>query len=335
MMTPLTWRTALAAWQFAPLVSAALTALTALYLLCVIRVRRRHPARPWPLRHSLAFLAGLGVVAVATQSSIGAYDDVLFSVHMVQHVLLIMAAPPLLVLGRPVTLAMHAWGNPVHNSVKGLVRSRPVTALTRPAVATALYCAVVIGTHTPPFMDLVLENQAVHDAEHALYLFAGYVFFLVVLGAEPIRHRVSAIGAFLMLLITMLADSATGVVFTVQSREVFAPYARVARDWGPSLVTDLHVGGYIMLIGSDIIMTTVAVALAARYLAADDTLGSRASGLTGTGEAASLAAYNEYLRKLELGTAHPAAPAFLIPERPASDSPGRVGSGPFHPGDRG
>lgn len=59
---------------------------------------------------SLSFLAGLGLIAVATQSSVAVYDDVLFSAHMVQHVLLIMVAPPL-VFGRPVTLLMHSAGN--------------------------------------------------------------------------------------------------------------------------------------------------------------------------------------------------------------------------------
>jgi cytochrome c oxidase assembly factor CtaG len=300
-MTPLTADTALTSWQFAPLVSAALIALLAAYLLCAARVRRRHPARPWPLRRTLAFLAGLAIVAIATQSSIGVYDDALFSVHMVQHVLLIMVAPPFLVSGRPVTLLMHSWGNPVHSAVKRAVRSGPVTALTRPAVATVLYCAVVIGTHTPPFMDLVLENEAVHDAEHALYLLAGCLFFLVVLGTEPLRHRVSAIGAFLMLLITMLSDSGTGVVYTFQSREVFAPYARVARGWGPSLVTDLHAGGYIMIFGSDAVMSIIAITLAARSFrsASGSRLPGGSRGHASTGSDARLAAYNEYLRRLD------------------------------------
>jgi cytochrome c oxidase assembly factor CtaG len=310
-MTPLTASTALTSWQFAPLVSAMFAGLFGLYLVCVARVRRRHPARPWPLPRTLAFLTGLVITAIATQSSVGVYDDVLFSVHMVQHVLLIMVAPPFLVAGRPVTLLLHSWGNPVHSIVKRAVRSGTVTALTRPAVATILYCAVVVGTHTPPFMDLVLENEAVHDAEHALYLVAGCVFFLVVLGTEPLRHRVSALGAFLMLLVTMLADSGTGVVYTLQSREVFAPYARVARDWGPGLVTDLHAGGYIMFIGSDAVMSVIAIMLAARLLRpAGGPAGSPAGvGMLPGGPQrhadaesdAALGAYNEYLRKLTSG----------------------------------
>jgi cytochrome c oxidase assembly factor CtaG len=298
-MTPLTWSTALTSWQFAPLVSAVLAACLVLYAVCVIRVRRRHPARPWPVTSSLAFLLGLAVVAIATESSVGVYDDVLFSDHMVQHVLLIMVAPPLLVLGRPVTLVLHSWGNPVHTLVKRAVRSRFVATLTRPAVSTALYCAVVVGTHTPPFMDLVLRNESVHDAEHALYLFTGYIFFLTVLGTEPIRHRASMIGAFGMLLITMLADSATGIAYTLQSHEVFAPYAAVARDWGPGLVTDLHVGGYVMFIGSDLVMCVVAVALAARFFrtGADLRLPAGQAG-RGTETESQLDAYNEYLRNL-------------------------------------
>jgi cytochrome c oxidase assembly factor CtaG len=296
-MTPLTARTALTAWQLAPLVSAVLITLAAAYLISAARVRRRHPSRPWPLRRTAAFLAGLAVIAIATQSSIGVYDDTLFSVHMVQHVLLIMAAPPLLVVGRPVTLALHSWPNPVHTQLKRAVRSRMVTALTWPPFATALYCAVVAGTHTPPVMDLVLENEAVHDAEHVLYLAVGCLFFLPILGTEPLRHRVSAIGAYLMLLLAMLVDSATGVAYTFQAREVFAPYARPARTWGPSLVTDLHLGGCVMFIGSDIIMAAVAIALATRYLTAD---GPRLTGpgSPGRGGEADLAAYNKYLQTL-------------------------------------
>src|SRR5579875_3474105 len=172
----------LAIWQFAPVVSAGLIAAAAGYLLCAWRAGRRHPARPWPAGRTLAFLLGLAVIAVATQSSIGAYDDVLFSAHMIQHVLLIMVAPPLLVFGRPVTLLLHASRNPLHTWVKRIIRSRAATVLTWPPGATALYCAVVAGTHLTPFMNLVVENDTVHNAEHALYLVTGYLYFLPLVG---------------------------------------------------------------------------------------------------------------------------------------------------------
>jgi cytochrome c oxidase assembly factor CtaG len=141
----------------------------------------------------------------------------------------------------------------------------------------------------------------VHDAEHALYLLAGCLFFLVAGGTEPLRHRVSVIGAFLMLLITMLSDSGIGVVYTFQSREVFAPYARVVRGWGPSLVTDLHAGGYIMIFGSDAVMSIIAITLTARSFrsASGSMLPGGSRGHASTGSDARLGAYNEYLRRLD------------------------------------
>ena len=262
----LTPATAVRVWQFAPVVSAALLLLAAAYLAGVWRVARRHPARPWPAWRTLVFLGGLGVIAVATQSSIGAYDDVLFSDHMVQHLLLIMIAPVLLVLGRPVTLLLHSAGNPVHTWVKRAVRSRIVTGLTWPPAVTVLYGAVVAGTHLTPLMNLVVENDAVHDAEHALYLVTGYLFFLPVLGSEPIRWRVPMAGRYLMLLVTMPLDTAVGVLLMIAPHEMFPAYSRAGRTWGPSLVADLHAGGVIMWVGSDSIMTVLALAVAVAFV---------------------------------------------------------------------
>jgi cytochrome c oxidase assembly factor CtaG len=125
----------------------------------------------------------------------------------------------------------------VHTWIKRIVRSRVATALTWPPAATALYCVVVASTHTPPVMDLVLGNGTVHDLEHALYLLAGYLFFLPVIGSEPIRWRPSIVTRYLMLLVAMMTDSFTGVVFTFQSREIFAPPASggpVGRAWSPT-----------------------------------------------------------------------------------------------------
>jgi len=293
-LPPLTAATALRVWQFTPVVSAGLVAAAAAYLSGAWRVGRRHPARPWPAWRTAAFLGGLAVIALATQSSIGAYDDVLFSVHMVQHVLLIMVAPPLLVLGRPVTLLLHAVGNPVHTWVKRAVRSPALTALTWPPVATAGYCTAVVSTHTPPVMDLVLESSAVHDGEHLLYLVAGYLFFLPVLGSEPIRWRVPVLARFVMLLIVMPVDTAVGVVLMIAPHELFLPYLRTGRAWGPSPVADLHAGGIIMWVGSDLVMTALAVGLAMLLVHGPDQAVRRRP----EADDARLVAYNAYLASL-------------------------------------
>src|SRR6202020_3102642 len=131
-LPPFTLLEVLSRWQFAPVVTAFVVVAAGLYLWGVLRVRRRHPARPWPLYRTALFLGGLAVVVIATQSGIGSYDDVLFWDHMVQHLLLLMVAPPLLVLGQPATLLLHASRNPVHTWTKKLLRSRPAQWLTCP-----------------------------------------------------------------------------------------------------------------------------------------------------------------------------------------------------------
>src|ERR1700691_4349329 len=97
------------------------------------------------------FLAGLAVIVIATESGVGSYDDVLFWDHMIQHLLLLMVAPPLLVVGQPATLLLHASRNPVHTWTKKLLRSHVVTWITWPILGTAMYAGVIVGTHLTGF----------------------------------------------------------------------------------------------------------------------------------------------------------------------------------------
>ncbi len=245
-------------WQFAPLVSAAVVVFAGLYLWGVIRVARRHPARPWSRVRTAAFLLGLLVVVIATQSGIGSYDDVLYWDHMVQHLLLIMIAPPLLVAGQPVTLLLHASRNPLHTWTKRLLRSRLVRALTWPGLGVAAYTATIVGTHLTSFMSLALRDATVHNVEHVLYLVVGYLYFLPLLGREPIRWKVSYPLRMFLLFIAMPVDAFTGVALGSYSTDPFAPLA--PRSWGPSPVEDLHLSGAVMWIGGAAIMFVVLMA---------------------------------------------------------------------------
>src|SRR3984957_18990854 len=103
---------------------------------------------------------------------------------MIQHLMLLMIAPPLLVSGQPVTLLLHASRNPLHTWVKKVIRSKPVTWITWPPLAVAAYTATIVGTHLTGFMNLVTEHDAVHQSEHVLYLVVGYLYFLPLIGNE-------------------------------------------------------------------------------------------------------------------------------------------------------
>jgi putative copper resistance protein D len=254
-LPPFGWTEVVSNWQFAPVVTAFTVIAAGLYLWGVVRVARRHPARPWPVLRTTAFLLGLLVVVFATQSGIGTYDNTLFWDHMIQHLMLIMIAPPLLVIGQPVTLLMHASRNPLHTWVKRVVRSRPVLWLTWPALGVLAYAATIVGTHLTSFMNLVMTNDAVHNAEHVLYLVVGYLYFLPLLGREPIRWKISYPLRLFLLFITMPVDAFTGVVLGSYSKYPFAPME--PRSWGPSTLDDVHTSGAVMWIGGAAIMFVV------------------------------------------------------------------------------
>src|SRR5215470_14696032 len=233
-------------WQFAPIITAFAVLAAGLYLWGVLRVRRRHPARPWPLYRTALFLGGLAVVVIATESGIGSYDDVLFWDHMVQHLLLLMVAPPLLVVGQPATLLLHASRNPLHTWTKKVLRSRVMAAITWPPFGVALYVTTIV---------------TVHDGEHALYLIAGYLYFLPLVGREPIRWRVSYPTRIFLLFIAMPVDAFTGLVLGSYSSNPFPGLAEDRPGWALAPLSDVHLGGAVMWVGGAGIMFGLVLAV--------------------------------------------------------------------------
>jgi cytochrome c oxidase assembly factor CtaG len=253
MLPAFGWQAVLTQWEFAPVVTVAVVATGAAYLWGVWRVARRHPARPWPWWRTALFLGGLSVVVLATESGIGAYDDALFWDHMIQHVMLLMVAPPMLVAGQPFTLLLHASRNPLHTWAKRVIRSRVAGFLTWPPFGLAAYTVTVVGTHLTGLTHEILENQTLHNAEHVLYLVVGYLFFLPLLGNEPIRSRVSYPIRLLVLVLAMPVDTFTGLVLGYAGRGyVVTVGPRPPGSPGP--VEDVHWAGAVMWIGGDAIM---------------------------------------------------------------------------------
>ena len=150
-------------WQVLPAVIVPIVAAAAAYLWGVRRVAQRHPARPWPGWRTGMFLAGLAIIVLALCGGIGRYDDVLFWDHMIQHLMLIMVAPPLLIFGQPITLLLHASRNPLHTWVKLALRSRAVAFVTHPAVGIAGYTLAIVVLHLTALANTVARNPAAHD----------------------------------------------------------------------------------------------------------------------------------------------------------------------------
>jgi putative copper resistance protein D len=165
-----------------------------------------------------------------------------------------------------------------------------------------------------------LTHPLVHDLEHVLYLLAGYLFYLPLLGSEPIRWRLSFPARLLVLVASMPVDTFVGVVLTQTNRELFPAYTAAHRAWGPSLIDDLHAGGGVMWVGGDglmllfIVLASVVFARDARGTAGRWLETARRNTLAEHGAAPpsarprpvdddeqQLAAYNAYLADLARG----------------------------------
>jgi cytochrome c oxidase assembly factor CtaG len=277
MLPPFGWQAVFTQWQAAPLVTACVAAGAGAYLWGVRRVARRHPARPWPAWRTGAFLGGLAIVVLATQSGLGRYDDALFADHMIQHLLLIMVAPPLLIFGRPITLLLHASRNPMHNWVKRVVRSRAVGLLTWPVSGFAGYAAAIVGAHLTGLANLTQRNQLAHDAEHVLFLVVGYLFLLPILGQEPIRWRLSYPARLVLLFLIMPVDTFTGLILGYGNAGTPGVPLGPRPAWAGTVVQDLHAGGAIMWIAGDALMFALMMIVFAMW-STDTRAASRTQG---------------------------------------------------------
>ena len=247
--------TFLAAWSFEPVPVAGLLASAIGYLWCARRVGPRGAAGSWPRRLTASFLCGLALVWIAVVGPIGAYDDTFFWAHMVQHIVLMMLAAPILLLGSPVLLLLRASSRGVrHQWLVPVLRSRAVAALTHPVVSWLIFAGVLMGTHFSPFFEYSLRHPLVHDyVEHPVYLGAALLYYYGLLPGNPSPQRLAPAWRALSLFLMMIPETMTGF-FIYASRYLLYPfYGDVARPFGPTPLPDQQLAGALMWSGSMLI----------------------------------------------------------------------------------
>jgi putative copper resistance protein D len=226
----------------------------ALYVTSARRVTRLNPDRPWSTRRMAAFIGGLVAVLVATESILGVYEGVLFYDHMIQHLLLIMVAAPLLAMGAPAELLERSTTGEVHQIVDRCLSSKVAEAIAHPVVDFVLYAFLIPLCHLTNFFNLTLEHPTVQFLEHVMFLVVGYLFWRHVVAIEPSRHRLHPGVRLVFLALAVPIDTFTGLTLASTSHEMFSAYLAQHRSWGPSPVLDLHIGGDIMWVGGDTLM---------------------------------------------------------------------------------
>ena len=234
-------------WELSASIATPAAAAAILYG----RASRR---RRWPARRTASFLTGIGVIVIALQSGIDGYDAQLLSDHMVQHLLLLVVAPPLLLGGRPVLLALRALpAGRRRGFARSLDRARRFTG---PVPSLGLFAVVILLTHLPAFYDATLRHPGLHDTEHALYILAGLLVWSPLLDGDPVpRHRLNGLGKLAYLIAVMMPMALIGAYLNRHAGLVYPPYGPPARTLGISALNDQAQAGAIMWVAGGVVMT--------------------------------------------------------------------------------
>ena len=236
--------TILTRWPFDPVTILFLLAAGSVYGAGLRRVAGR--GQPHPRSFAIAFYAGLASLALVLGSPLETYADVSFGVHMAQHLLLTLLAPPLLALGAPVTLALRASKPELARRLTRALRSRIAAALSNPVVGWALFVGVAYSVHLSRLFDTALRNDSVHASEHAVWLGAALLFWWPIVGRDPSPHPMSYPARLLSLFLVMPAMSFLALTIYSARRPLNQAYASLPAPWGPNALTDQH-GAAVMM----------------------------------------------------------------------------------------
>lgn len=292
-------------WSFDPAIIVALLALDLLYSLGWARMRRRlrqahgpHTAHAAAAKASsgmtswraCCFRAGLLVLALALLSPIDTYGDDLLAMHMIQHLLLVLVAPPLLVLGRPLIPLL--WALPERGRklvgrpfVAGSPLRRVLRPLTNPWLAWVLHVGALWLWHLPSWYQAALRDETIHLVEHGFFFGTAMLFWWVVIHPLPGRRPLAYGPTVGYLFGAMLQSSLLGALLAM-SRTAWYPFYEQRRlgalglpvstadalrqqmylcgpthTWGLSALEDQQLAGLLMWVPAGLLYVAAIVAV--------------------------------------------------------------------------
>lgn len=240
----------LLSWNFDLWVVLPLVTTGAVYLRGWLLLRRKLPQRFNGFR-LVAFQSGLIVLLLASSSPIDAFAGLLLFVHMIQHILLTMAAPPLLLLGAPMLPLLRGLPRSVFAAAVGPALGASAlrglgSFLVRPGVAFGAFSLATIAWHVPVLYELALRSDLWHDIEHICFFGTGLLFWWPVIQPWPSRPHWSGWAMILYLLAADLVNTAVSAVLCFAERVLYPTYAMVPSLWHMSALADQAVAGAMM-----------------------------------------------------------------------------------------
>jgi putative copper resistance protein D len=292
--------------------------------------RLRSRGDRWPVTRLVLFLAGVLLLTWVTSGGPAVYGRWSFSTHMIQHMLLAMVVPVLLVGGAPVLLALRAL-RPRRDGSRGArewllaaVHSRWSHTVTHPVVAAAIFVVGMVAFYWSPLFELSLRTHLGHELMIVHFLASGYLFAWVLVGADPGTRPIAYPLKLVLLFATVAFHAFFGVALGQGERLLAADWFAVVaadRPWGEDLLTDQRLGAAWAWSLGEIPVLVLAIAVAVQWARSDAREARRADRAADRDGDAAHQAYNAYLSRLAAGPDAPSAPADTADGRGAR-SPG-------------
>ncbi len=268
--TPSLWE-----WSFDPPVCITI-AFALLYWVGSRRTVTPRRTRAAQRRRSVWFYAGVATLILALASPLDALSEQLFWAHMTQHVLLLVVAPPLIVLARPWIRLWRVLPLDARRSVGGWIshsrRAAPLRGVSRslggPTASFVLFSVVLLGWHLPSLFDATLRSSTLHGVEHTLFFSTALMFWKQVIDSPPLRARLSAPERVVYVIGAMIVSWVLAIVLALAPHPLYAPYAHAAsRAGGISAIADQQIAAGIMWVPGSITFVIVIFAYINRWLA--------------------------------------------------------------------
>lgn len=308
MPAPPTFSRVLLGYEADGLMLGLLIFLVALYIKGVIILTKR--GDKWPVGRTIAFALGISAVDFATSGGLGLYSHFAFSNHMMAHMVLGMIAPIGIVLGAPITLALRTLPlgrNQQESGIRGvfieLLHSKLSKFYTNPVVALAIFDGSLFALYFTPIFGKLMQGHSGHFFMSLHFLLAGFLFFQVLIGIDPLPRKVPHIAKIVVIFAAMSIHAFFSISVMSATTLLDGGYFELLqRPWATDLLADQKLGGAIGWAMGEVPILLALLATFMQWLKSDKNEAARidraADRAAAMGEDDDLARYNRYLAQL-------------------------------------